>query len=304
VVDDGKTTELTDQLEAALAANDIQVPDGAIQQLLDEKEWIYPSKCVQDLLKKLSNEQLYYVFNYQHNIQPASLLFAFLKDQGSCVVYGHKTKGKTQFPFFLFKLLQAIGEKVLFMDRTLIPLEYNNRIGTKSGNFCGNLWREDFAKIDARVKDTLDQFYRDAHPDSFGAFLFALWERTLSSGSRIWIIVDEVAMFEKFPIRLPEEQDLGPFHWIVTGSAGIGSWVAKRHLEKLVFDLPLFTKAECFEFANLCNPLGINLENAIDGAPFEGIDDWLEERFGGVVGYIAEMFLEILKGELGIAVYV
>lgn len=34
------------------------------------------------------------------------------------------------------------------------------------------------------------------------------------------------------------EQDLGPFNWIVTVSAGIGSWVAKKHLDKLVFDLP------------------------------------------------------------------
>ena len=29
--------------------------------------------------------------------------------------------------------------------------------------------------------------------------------------------------------------------WIVTGSAGIGSWVSKKHLEKLVFDFPRFT---------------------------------------------------------------
>jgi hypothetical protein len=264
-----------------------------------KKKWIYPSERVEKLLDKLNEKQLYSVFNSQHHIRSSTLLFQFLAPMKKkvSVVYGHKTQGKTQFLFFLFKLLQAIGEKVLFMDRTIVPLEYNNRIGIKSGNFCGNLWRQDFVKINSPVKDTLDQFYRDAHPDTFGAFLFALWEYTLSSGSRIWIIVDEVSMFEKFPIRLPEEQDLGPFNWIITGSAGIGSWVANRHLEKLVFDLPLFTKVECFEFANnLSNSLGINLETRIDGVPFEGIDNWLEERFGGVVGYIAEMVLEISKG--------
>jgi hypothetical protein len=63
-----------------------------------------------------------------------------------------------------------------------------------------------------------------------------------------------------------------------------------------VFDLPLFTKVECSDFAHiLCNLLKINLENGIEGIPFGGIDDWLEERFGGVIGYIAEMFLDMPK---------
>jgi hypothetical protein len=103
-------------------------------------------------------------------------------------------------------------------------------------------------------------------------------------------------LFENFPIRLPEEQDLGPFHWIVTGIAGIGSWVAKKHLGRLVFDWPLFTAEERSAFAkNLCNSLRINLETGIDGFPPAGVNDWLEERFGGVVGYIAELFLEIIS---------
>ena len=76
-------------------------------------------------------------------------------------------------------------------------------------------------------------------------------------------------MFENFKIDLPEEQALGPFKWIVTGSAGIGSWVAKRNLGKLVFDLPLFTKQQCVDFTSkLCNYLEINLEDGIDGVPF------------------------------------
>eukprot|EP00475_Leptophrys_vorax_P016991 TRINITY_DN2349_c0_g1_i7.p1 TRINITY_DN2349_c0_g1~~TRINITY_DN2349_c0_g1_i7.p1 ORF type:complete len:644 (+),score=147.85 TRINITY_DN2349_c0_g1_i7:80-2011(+) len=287
------------QLEAALRTNGIQVHDGVVQGLLDQRQWIYPSERVEKMMEKLNEAQLYSVFNSQHHLQSSALLFTFLASMRKkvSVVYGHKAQGKTQFLFFLFKLLQAMGEKVMFLDKTIIPLEYNNQVGIKASKFCGHLWRKEFFEIDAHVKDALDKFYQDAHPESFGEFLFALWEHTLSSGNRIWIIVDEVVLFEKFPIRLPEEQDLGPFNWIVTGSAGIGSWVAKKHLEKLVFDLPLFTKEECFEFANnLCNSLDINLATGIDGVPLEGIDDWLEERFGGVVGYIAEMFLEISKG--------
>ncbi len=45
----------------------------------------------------------------------------------------------------------------------------------------------------------------------------------------------------------------------------------------------------------LCKSLSINLENGTDGVPPAGVDDWLEEQFGGVIEYIAEMFLEISK---------
>jgi hypothetical protein len=118
VSDDAASTALS-QLEAALTANGIQVPDGAVHQLLEQKEWIYPSSWVDDLLEKLNNEQLYSVFNFQHHIQPASRLFKFLKGKRSSVVCGHKAQGKTQFLFFAFKLLQAMGEKVLFLDKTI-----------------------------------------------------------------------------------------------------------------------------------------------------------------------------------------
>jgi hypothetical protein len=53
-------------------------------------------------------------------------------------------------------------------------------------------------------------------------------------------------------------------------------------------------KGECFDFANnLCNALRISLQTAIGGVPLAGVCAWLEERVGGVVGYIAELFLEI-----------
>jgi len=286
------------QLETALTANAIQVPDGALQLLLDQKEWIYRSQRVEKLLKILNQEQLYSVFNSQHHIQSASHLFEFLKNEGSCVVYGHKVQGKTQFLFFVFKLLQAMGEKVLFLDKTVFPLKCDGKVDLDGSTFCGNLWKDSF-QIEGTLKTSLDKFYEDALPKSFGKFIRALRQYARKSGTRVWIIVDDVVLFENFPIDLPEEQNRGPFNWIVTGSAGIYSWVSKKHLEKLVFHLPLFTKEECFDFANsICNSLDINLEKGIDGVPPAGVDDWLEERFGGVVGYIAELFLEISKGNL------
>lgn len=287
------------QLEAALRANGIQVTDGAVQDLLDQRQWIYPSERVEHMMEKLNEEEIYSVFNSQHHLQSSTQLFQQLASRRKkvSVVYGHKAHGKTQFLFFLFKLLQAMGQKVLFLDKTIMPSKRSGKIDINNSKFCGLFWKAAISNIEDSVNSALDVLFRDADPRSFGEFLDSLVVFTRKTGKRIWIIVDEVVLFENFPIDLPEEQDLGPFNWIVTGSAGIGSWVSKRHLEKLVLDLPLFTKEECFEFAiNLCNSLGINLENVIDGVPLEGIDDWLDERFGGVVGYIAEMLLEISKG--------
>ena len=288
------------QLEAALVKNGINVPEGAIQQLLDERRWIYRSERVAKLQEKLSEDQLYWVFSSEHHISSAARLFEFIK-RGCAVVYGHKAQGKTQFLFFLFRLLQALGEKVLYLDRSILPAE-SNKIEIDSDMFCGHFWK-DSLQIGGSVRTALNKFYNDAHLESFQDFFFELrkyargTQSPQSSKTRVWIIIDEVVLFEKL-IKLPEDQALGPFKWIVTGSAGIGSWVAERHLEDLVFDLPCFTQQQCFDIAEkLCNALGINLEDGIDGVPIEGVDDWLEERFGGVVGYITELFLDIAYGK-------
>jgi len=69
-----ETSAAMSQLEAALIAKGIQVPKGAVQQLLDQKDWIYRSKRVEDLLEKLKKEELYSVFNSKHHIDSASRL--------------------------------------------------------------------------------------------------------------------------------------------------------------------------------------------------------------------------------------
>ena len=170
----------------------------------------------------------------------------------------------------------------MFLDRTMIPEEEgDDTIWIESDTFCGRWWKDSF-QIEGPVKACLDQFYDDALPSSFGKFMKALRKYISVPGNqniqiedgqtipikipRIWIIIDEVVLFEdvKYLISLPKEQALGPFNWIITGSAGIGSWVSMRHLENLVFDLPLFTKAECVDFTSrLSNNLGINLEDAL-----------------------------------------
>ena len=65
----------------------------------------------------------------------------------------------------------------------------------------------------------------------------ALRNFTRSSRKPVWIIVDKVDSFQDFPICLPKDKDIGPFKWIMAGSAGIGTWVAQNSLENFVFDL-------------------------------------------------------------------
>ena len=73
--DNNNTSTALMQLEAALRANSIQAPEGAVQLLLDQREWIYRSSRVDEMLEKLSKEQLYSVFNSHHHIDSASRLF-------------------------------------------------------------------------------------------------------------------------------------------------------------------------------------------------------------------------------------
>jgi hypothetical protein len=104
-----------------------------------------------------------------------------------------------------------MGEKVIFLDKTILPLDFDELVFVKNQKFCGNWWRESFLQIGGIVKNSLEAFYDDALPRSFGKFLKSLMEYTVSSGLRVWIIVDEVVLFDDFPIHFPSDQDLGFF---------------------------------------------------------------------------------------------
>ena len=78
---------------------------------------------------------------------------------------------------------------------------------------------------------------------------------------------------------LPEEQDKD-VHFIVTGNAGIGIWVAERHLQDFVHDLPLFTSEALYEYAlKLVDCLGLCTETLTEflSVPPKGVADCLEQ---------------------------
>ena len=69
----------TSQLEAALGKNGIKAPEGAVERLLGERQWIYRTQRVENLLNKLTEDQLYSVFCAEHHMSSAARLFEFLK---------------------------------------------------------------------------------------------------------------------------------------------------------------------------------------------------------------------------------
>ncbi|KAG9399990.1 hypothetical protein AC1031_010961 [Aphanomyces cochlioides] len=129
------------------------------------------------------------------------------------------------------------------------------------------------------------------------------------------MLVDEATSdrLQNFPIVWPEEQYLTPFHFILTGSAGIAKFVAERHLERQVWDLPLF---DLQETANLALRLqdalnipteviegafGLNLDD--DEQKKEKIGEYLDGLFGGVPGYVTELFLALSRKNVSLTSY-
>ena len=102
--------------------------------------------------------------------------------------------------------------------------------------------------------------------------------------------------FKDFPtIALPDEQLESPFHFVVTGSAGIKCWVASRHLQRYVFVLPLFSKVEGYNYViRLAGALGKSVQNVADylAVPPERISDTLEEHLAVCLDILLKASLE------------
>jgi hypothetical protein len=172
---------------------------------------------------------------------------------------------------------------------SILPTIRNRKCDTRISQFWST------SGLPSECMEALGTFLRTRAPEDFGLFTDDLYNYA-NGNHRIWLIVDDVVEFSDklFPLDLPEEQTQSPFHWIVTGSAGIGSWVAKRHLDKFIFHLPLFSPDETFDFATkLSSHVDVGLSEGIDGIPHEGLHEWLEERFGGIVGYTTELLFAI-----------
>jgi hypothetical protein len=228
------------------------------------------------------------VFDFNHFVKSAAEMFQSMQTMMTKirVIVGHKNQGKSQFLYFLMKVLQQLGEIVVFLDETVLPKEGREGVAISKGHeFAVKFWQESFNEnLDAcqspetnkaigEIKKSLTQFAKNVKPKSFKNFHSTLWQFAQAmldkrdQGKRVWVLIDEVTKLEesKFPIGMPEEQRESPFNYIVTGSLGIATFIQKKHLGHFVWDLPTFAQEQTGTFARkLSESIKVNLFEALD----------------------------------------
>ena len=96
--------------------------------------------------------------------------------------------------------------------------------------FLGNRANHDDAK---QVKEQLNSFGANPTPRLFKEFMNTLRDFAYVNSERVWMIVDEATKYDgRFAIPWPSEQDKDVFHFVLTGSKFIASFVGQRSLGK------------------------------------------------------------------------
>jgi hypothetical protein len=317
---------------AALAASLVPVlgkDEAAIEAKI--KKLVADTKPLIKNTSRIANDEsgidaLVASFDVEHQIQTATAFFQHFHHRA--VIFGHKFQGKTQFLFFLAKLLQELGEGVLFLDPSIAPPDNFDETKVEDQFCCLHEWKTQLNEflnkhaehhqeaVDKATK-ALEEFAKGGQPKCFAAFWTALEKFKGATGARIWMLIDEapndafvpVAKGGRgFPVVLPEEQVRSEFHFVVTGSSGMAQFVADRNLKNWVWDLPLFVAPEAAKFAQhladeLKFPDSFDLWDAV-GAKKGGdasvdktnLGEKLDELFGGVPGYIAQLMATLSQG--------
>jgi hypothetical protein len=320
VTNDKSGTKRTDRQEPPLYEHIIvDGIDVIYEKVKNSQDWVKTTERVSELvgaIRNIPNEtypdgctKICDIFSFDHHKRSATELWnqINLNYRARAVVFGHKNHGKTQFLFFLLRVLQEMGEYVVYFDKTIIPVKRDKEtnmlmIDSSHSQYCVKYWRDQLCNkmLTDELKSRIDEFDEVASLSNFREFMQELKKYSRSSKQRVWVIVDEVPALDKeydsIPLlELPEEQMDSPFNFIVTGSAGMGKWVGDQHLEKSVFDLPPFTKEEGMKFASSLlksfDKTDIEFAEYFGDISVDGIGDCLEEMFGGIPGYVAECIL-------------
>jgi hypothetical protein len=155
------------------------------------------------------------------------------------VVLGHTNHGKTQFLFFLVRLLQELDEKVIFLDRTILPdtttstkiHSTNLKMFPDKLDYCVQYWSDD---IGAYFNDTTVGIALQKNLKKTILYfilinsIHCLNSASITEKKNVWMIIDDVSLLDvsygncKF-IDLPREEERTPFNFIVTGNVRMGN---------------------------------------------------------------------------------
>ncbi|KAF0709601.1 Aste57867_5826 [Aphanomyces stellatus] len=226
-----------------------------------------------------------------HQVAAATSFFTTFRSFGrdTCaVVFGHNQQGKTQLLYFAAKLLIGLGEGVVYLDQSIAPVEGMGAATVIDEDCCINLWQPALETFLTRqggkyqqVIDALRAFGGTSNSDS---------SRDQLGNPRDFMVLNGELHHKstKFPVSWPEEQNLTAFHCVLMGSVGMATFVAKRHLDKQVWDLPLFDRQETAILAlRLQAALGIDTD-VVEGALGLTLNDDDEQKMvniGDVLGF-------------------
>eukprot|EP00978_Attheya_sp_CCMP212_P024948 scaffold79290_cov41-Attheya_sp.AAC.4 len=274
--------ELAEALSPVLQCTNTDTIKEIIHQLLQD-----PSKLMlrTTRVEELPFDKVDRFFNVEHHILAATSFFRMYHAFGKrtrAVVFGHKNQGKTQFLFFLIKMLQALGEGVVYLDPKVAPVaedkvtaewltekarQLDTNLAEWKGPFVAFLRKYEATGLGAWTKSwfvaqdpvaveaskaarALDVFATEGAPTHFMEFQIALFNFVKASKMRVWMIVDKAIKYDsRFKIPWPQEQETDFFHFIMTGSIGIHDFVSMHGLSSWVWDLPVFTPQEAAAFA-------------------------------------------------------
>jgi hypothetical protein len=92
----------------------------------DEEQWVKPTSRVEEIINEIGQKDsciIYNTFIFDHQVRSADQLWSQMnqKYRPYAVITGHDRQGKSQFLHFVLRVLQAMGEIVLYFDKTIIP---------------------------------------------------------------------------------------------------------------------------------------------------------------------------------------
>jgi polynucleotide 5'-kinase involved in rRNA processing len=103
---------------------ELSISETIKELIANPAELVKPTTRMRVIYDETNEVEMLGIFNVHHHMVAATDFFNTFysfKRQTRAVIFGHKNQGKTQFLFFLVKLLQALGEGVVYLDVDISP---------------------------------------------------------------------------------------------------------------------------------------------------------------------------------------
>ena len=227
------------------------------------------------------------------------------KHRYTTALIGHKWNGKTQLLYFVARLLQKLGEPVVYVDQTV--LTKGNQAFVQSTDACIHVFQDQLKKLltpaFADIGVLLDKFARSGKRDDFVEFHTQLKICIARTKERVWLIADECPkIVDEHDYLFPEAQGILNFRLIATGSNKMMDLIQKQHWSNVIIEMPLLSPKQQATLALNVTPEQNRRElwtkvdaKYIDGAEAENLQSLttaVDDACGGILGYVVNLAIE------------